>query len=98
MIGASVTILCGLTIGKGAVIGAGSVVRQDVEPGVLASGSPARKLCMAAIVRDKLNPAKKAYPWKDFFERGLPWQGMGYAAWRQQHPDTGFSSNIIETK
>jgi hypothetical protein len=31
-----------VTIGRGAILGAGSVVTKDVEPGVLAAGSPAR--------------------------------------------------------
>ena len=98
VLGAHSVVLPGIRLGRESVVGAGSVVRQDVEPGVLASGAPARKLCRAAIVRDKLNPARKAYPWKDVFDRGLPWQGVGYVAWRQQNPDTGFSSDIIETK
>lgn len=40
-IGANVTILPGVRIGKGAVIGAGSVVTKDVPAGMLAYGSPA---------------------------------------------------------
>jgi acetyltransferase-like isoleucine patch superfamily enzyme len=34
----------GVTIGSGAAIGAGSVVLDDVEPGCLYAGSPARKI------------------------------------------------------
>lgn len=40
-IGASVTILFGVTIGDGAVIGAHSVVRKDVEPYSIVIGNPA---------------------------------------------------------
>jgi len=32
-IGSSATILCGVTIGEGAIVGAGSVVPKDVPPG-----------------------------------------------------------------
>lgn len=41
-IGANTTILPGITIGKGSLIAAGSVVTKDVPPGTLAIGSPAR--------------------------------------------------------
>lgn len=40
-IGANSTILCGITIGKGAMIGAGSVVTKDVPPRQLWFGNPA---------------------------------------------------------
>ncbi|MFN4087093.1 MAG: acyltransferase [Spirosomataceae bacterium] len=43
-IGSSVTILCGITIGEGAVIGAGSVVTKDVPPHTTVVGNPARIL------------------------------------------------------
>lgn len=41
-IGTSVTILGGITIGKGALIGAGSVVTKDVPPMTIVAGNPAK--------------------------------------------------------
>ena len=41
-IGANATILCGITIGENAMIGAGSVVTHDVPDGELWYGIPAR--------------------------------------------------------
>lgn len=41
-IGAQVCVLPGVTIGRGSVIGAGSVVTRDVPPGVVAAGNPCR--------------------------------------------------------
>lgn len=41
-IGSSATILCGLTIGEGALVGAGSVVTRDVPPNTVVQGNPAR--------------------------------------------------------
>jgi len=41
-IGSSATILCGVRIGKKAVIGAGAVVTKDVPPNAVAVGNPAR--------------------------------------------------------
>ena len=41
-IGANATVLCGLVIGEGAMVGAGSVVTRDVPAGELWVGNPAR--------------------------------------------------------
>jgi acetyltransferase-like isoleucine patch superfamily enzyme len=41
-IGTSTTILCGVTIGENAIIGAGSVVTKDVPPNTLVAGVPAK--------------------------------------------------------
>ena len=41
-IGSNATILCGITIGEKAIVGAGSVVIRDVPPGVIVAGNPAR--------------------------------------------------------
>lgn len=41
-IGTSATILCGVTIGENAVVGAGSVVTRDVPDNAIVAGVPAR--------------------------------------------------------
>jgi acetyltransferase-like isoleucine patch superfamily enzyme len=43
-IGSSATILCGVTIGENAIVGAGSVVTKDVPPNTIVAGNPARVL------------------------------------------------------
>jgi len=43
-IGTSATILCGVTIGENAIIGAGSVVTKDVPANSVVAGNPARVL------------------------------------------------------
>jgi acetyltransferase-like isoleucine patch superfamily enzyme len=43
-IGSNATILCGVTIGEGAIVGAGSVVTHDVPPNTIVAGNPARVL------------------------------------------------------
>ncbi|HSQ75667.1 MAG TPA: acyltransferase [Bacteroidota bacterium] len=41
-IGTSTTVLCGVTIGENAIIGAGSVITKDVPPNTVVAGVPAR--------------------------------------------------------
>jgi len=43
-IGSGATILCGVTIGERAIIGAGSVVTKDVPAGGVVAGNPAKLL------------------------------------------------------
>lgn len=43
-IGTSSTILCGITIGENAVVGAGSVVTHDVPANAIVAGNPARMM------------------------------------------------------
>ena len=41
-IGSNATILCGITVGEGAIVGAGSVVTRDVPAWVVVAGNPAK--------------------------------------------------------
>ena len=50
-LGSSVTVICGVEIGEGAMVGAGSVVTKPVPAGELWAGNPAR------FIR-KLNPGE----------------------------------------
>lgn len=43
-IGSSATLLCGITVGENAIIGAGSVVVRDVPSNTVVAGNPARIL------------------------------------------------------
>jgi maltose O-acetyltransferase len=42
-VGAGAVILPRLTIGKGAIIGAGAVVTKDVRPNIIVVGNPAKE-------------------------------------------------------
>ena len=41
-IGSNATILGGVTVGEAAIVGAGSVVTEDVPPGTIVAGNPAK--------------------------------------------------------
>jgi len=53
-IGSNATILCGVTIGERAIIGAGSVVTHDVSPDTIVAGVPARPLRMISLNEESL--------------------------------------------
>jgi len=48
-IGTSATILCGVTIGENAIVGAGSVVTKDVPDNTIVAGVPARVVNKAVL-------------------------------------------------
>lgn len=50
-IGSSATILCGVTVGENAIVGAGSVVTKDVPAGAVVAGVPAK------LIKSKINVA-----------------------------------------
>lgn len=49
-IGSGAVILCGVTIGADALVGAGAVVTHDVPPGAVVAGVPARVRARALLV------------------------------------------------
>lgn len=52
-IGSGATILPRLTIGEGAIVGAGSVVTRDVAPFTIVAGNPARLLRQVDLSEDR---------------------------------------------
>ena len=63
-IGGNATILPGVRIGAGALVGAGSVVTRDVPPGAVVAGNPAR------VVKQ----VSELVCFKGFFERPYIWR------------------------
>lgn len=57
-LGANSTILCGITIGRYAFIGAGAVVTKDIPNYALATGVPARIAGWMCRCGEKLSPGK----------------------------------------
>ncbi len=54
-IGANATIVCGVIIGKYAMIGAGSVVTKDVRDFALVMGNPAKQVALVNREGDKID-------------------------------------------
>jgi len=55
-IGANATIVCGVTIGRYAMVGAGAVVTADVRDYALVIGNPARAVGWVSRTGDRLGP------------------------------------------
>ena len=69
-------ILPGITIGKNAIVGAGSLVTKDVEDERLIIGNPGRDVKSVREIKDA--NGNYLYPWKDHLKeyRGYPWQHL----------------------
>ena len=82
-VGVHAVILPGVRVGENCLIGANSVVTKRVPDYSLAMGNPARVAMDVRkyVVMGKGNP----YPWMHRFERGMPWEGVGFEAWMQQN-------------
>ena len=66
------TILPGVTIGEGALIGACSAVSKDVGDHRVAVGNPALDRGETSKIKLKDGSERQAYPWKYHFNRGYP--------------------------
>jgi len=58
-IGSGVTLLCGVTVGERAIVGAGSLVTKDVPPCAIVAGNPARILRTITATTQVRLPAGK---------------------------------------
>ena len=75
-IGSRAIVLPGVTIGRGSVVAAGSVVTNDVPPMSVVGGVPARFIKSIASPMRMITGNQTAYPWK------VPLaQSMGSGLW-----------------
>jgi acetyltransferase-like isoleucine patch superfamily enzyme len=72
VIGAASTIFPSVEVGEGALVAAGSVVREDVPADTVVAGVPARVIGSTADVECSHGRLAKVYPWWSHFRRGYP--------------------------
>lgn len=73
-LGANCTVVCGVTIGEYAFIGAGSVVNKDVKPYALMVGVPAKQVGWISRFGERIElPLSGSGEWI------CPHEGLGYA-------------------
>jgi acetyltransferase-like isoleucine patch superfamily enzyme len=72
VVSAGATVFPGVDVGDGAVVGAMSLVRDDVEPQTVVVGIPARVLGSTSDVTCSEGRLERVYPWWEHFRRGYP--------------------------
>ena len=72
VIGAAATIFPAVEVWEGALVAAGSVVREDVPPHTVVAGVPAREIGPTSGVKCGHGRLEQVYPWWDHFQRGYP--------------------------
>jgi UDP-3-O-[3-hydroxymyristoyl] glucosamine N-acyltransferase len=77
-------IMPDITIGRHCLIGSNSKVTKNFGDGLLVAGNPATEVGPVSEIRSKEKPGQMHYPWVYNFERGMPWEGIGYDEWIKQ--------------
>ena len=77
-----VVVLPGVRIGQDALVGAMSLVRSDVPAEAVVVGSPAKVVGTVRQIRSR-ESGEPVYPWREHFDRGMPWENIGYERWRE---------------
>jgi acetyltransferase-like isoleucine patch superfamily enzyme len=77
-------LLQGVKIGRHCLVGAGSIVGKNVEDYQLVLGNPAKFIKDVREVKDR-KTNEPHYPWPMRFERGMPWQGIGFEKWNKMN-------------
>lgn len=94
-IGARVTLLAGAHIGRGAVIGASSLVNKEIPPYAVAVGSPTRIVASKFTIEQILEHERILYPENKCFSR--EYLEELFATYYQGKKSIGVTCNLNET-
>lgn len=73
-------VLPNVHIGKDAFVGALTLVRRDVPQEMVVVGNPGKEICPVQNMKNKFT-GEPAYPWRYHFDRGMPWENIGFEKW-----------------
>lgn len=74
-------------IGRNCLVGANATVGGTFGDELLIAGSPAKALGPIGTIKSKEKEGVMHYPWMYHFERGMPWEGIGFDEWTKNNPD-----------
>jgi acetyltransferase-like isoleucine patch superfamily enzyme len=74
-------ILPGVKVGAHCLIGASTTVTRDIDDYSVCIGSPGK---IISDIKDFEIKGIKHYPWPYNFDRGMPWENIGYQNWLAQ--------------
>jgi len=77
-------VLPNVKIGKNSFIGAKSLVNKNVEDNSIYAGNPFKFICKITEFKNKFT-GKYNYPWMYNFDRGMPWENIGFENWTKEN-------------
>lgn len=78
------TVLPGKRVGRGALVGAMTLVREDIPNDTICVGVPGKNVASTSKIRFK-ETGKSVYPWRRHFHRGYP--DAVVESWKAEFPD-----------
>lgn len=75
-------IMPGLKIESDTLVAAGAIVTKDVLKGNVVGGNPAKVISTIDRIKNRFT-GEQVYPWRYTFDRGMPWQKIGYEEWKK---------------
>lgn len=73
-------ILPGVVVESDTLVAAGALVNKDVRAGEVVGGNPAKVISSIDRIKNHIS-GEKVYPWRNTFDRGMPWENIGYEEW-----------------